>query len=239
MCAGQIRASSRSATAAAPSDYATAGMYAVRSSILREAEAARRDGVDALRTFLGRLLDRGYHLAGIPIARSIDVDRPADIRNRGRISPEAWRYETAARIISGNAILARPSSIERCSAARSDCASAAGTRIRSGSPDPRRSGERRTDAAIIFSMCQGRSSLENLADWEREGAKIINSPRSALNTHRDRLPALMVEAGVSFPQTQLVGTRESVDLRIARSQRRHLAEARRCPRLGHRGCAMD
>jgi NDP-sugar pyrophosphorylase family protein len=66
--------------AAAPSDYATAGVYAVRGSILREAEAARREGVDALRTFLGRLLERGYHLAGIPIAQSIDVDRPGDIR---------------------------------------------------------------------------------------------------------------------------------------------------------------
>jgi NDP-sugar pyrophosphorylase family protein len=65
---------------AAPSAYATAGIYAVRASILNEAEAARRDGIDALRTFLGRLLDRGYHLAGIPIAQSIDVDRPGDIR---------------------------------------------------------------------------------------------------------------------------------------------------------------
>jgi NDP-sugar pyrophosphorylase family protein len=65
--------------AAAPSEYATAGVYAVRPSILREAEAARRDGIDALRTFLGRLLDRGYQLAGIPIAESIDVDRPADV----------------------------------------------------------------------------------------------------------------------------------------------------------------
>ena len=65
---------------AAPSDYATAGVYAVRASILAEAEAARQDGLDALRTFLGRLLDRGYHLAGLPIAQSIDVDRPGDIR---------------------------------------------------------------------------------------------------------------------------------------------------------------
>lgn len=73
--------------------------------------------------------------------------------------------------------------------------------------------ERRSDAAIVFSMCQGRSSLETLTGWEREGVKIINSPQSALNTHRDRLPALMVEAGVAFPQTQLVGTRERVDLR--------------------------
>jgi NDP-sugar pyrophosphorylase family protein len=66
--------------AAAPSAHATAGVYAIRGSILREAEAARREGMDALRTFLGRLLDRGYHLAGIPIAQSIDVDRPGDIR---------------------------------------------------------------------------------------------------------------------------------------------------------------
>jgi NDP-sugar pyrophosphorylase family protein len=67
--------------AAAPSDQATAGLYAIRGSILREAETARRDGVDALRKFLIRLLDRGYHLAGIPVAHSIDVDYPRDIRS--------------------------------------------------------------------------------------------------------------------------------------------------------------
>ncbi|MEY2564335.1 MAG: hypothetical protein QOH88_2528 [Verrucomicrobiota bacterium] len=71
---------------------------------------------------------------------------------------------------------------------------------------------RRTEAAIIFSMCQGREALESLAEWEQEGVRIINSPRSALNTHRDRLPALMVEARVSFPQTYLVQTREKADL---------------------------
>lgn len=71
---------------------------------------------------------------------------------------------------------------------------------------------RRTAAATIFSMCQGKSALENLADWERQGARIINSPQAALNTHRDRLPALMVQAGVSFPQTRLVSTKERADL---------------------------
>ena len=60
-------------------EYATAGVYAVRSIILREAEAARRDKLDALRTFLARLLERGYSLAGIPISRSIDVDHPSDL----------------------------------------------------------------------------------------------------------------------------------------------------------------
>lgn len=67
--------------AAAPSDQATAGLYAIRGSILREAESARRDGVDALRTFLVRLLDRGYHMTGIPVAHSVDVDCPRDIRS--------------------------------------------------------------------------------------------------------------------------------------------------------------
>jgi NDP-sugar pyrophosphorylase family protein len=60
-------------------EYATAGVYAVHPIILREAEAARRDGLDALRTFLVRLLERGYTLAGFPMTKAIDVDRPADI----------------------------------------------------------------------------------------------------------------------------------------------------------------
>ncbi len=64
---------------AAPSNFATAGIYAVRPIILREAAEARRDGLDALRSFLGRLLERGYTLAGIPIADSIDVDYADDI----------------------------------------------------------------------------------------------------------------------------------------------------------------
>ena len=65
--------------AAAPSDFATAGIYAVHASVLREADAARRDGLAALRVFLGRLLERGYLLSGIHIPEAIDVDRPADI----------------------------------------------------------------------------------------------------------------------------------------------------------------
>ena len=65
---------------------------------------------------------------------------------------------------------------------------------------------------MVFSMYQGRSALQNLAEWEREGVRVINSPRAALNTHRDRLPSLMVEAEVAFPQTHLVGTLGTVDL---------------------------
>jgi len=60
--------------------WATAGYYSVRPSVLREATAARRDRVLALRAFFGRLLDRGYRLDGVPVACAIDVDRPHDVK---------------------------------------------------------------------------------------------------------------------------------------------------------------
>ena len=62
-------------------------------------------------------------------------------------------------------------------------------------------------------MCQGRAALENLAQWEREGVQIMNSPRAALNTHRDRLPALMADARLPFPRTNLAATEQRPDLR--------------------------
>jgi hypothetical protein len=70
-----------------------------------------------------------------------------------------------------------------------------------------RAAARRGGAALIFSMCQGRAALDTLARWVRDGATIVNSPRAARNTHRDCLPALMIEAGVPFPETRLVDTR--------------------------------
>jgi glutathione synthase/RimK-type ligase-like ATP-grasp enzyme len=64
----------------------------------------------------------------------------------------------------------------------------------------------RPSASLIFSMCQGPAALAALAGWEREGARIVNSPESALNTYRDHLPRLLAEAGVRFPRTRLVET---------------------------------
>jgi glutathione synthase/RimK-type ligase-like ATP-grasp enzyme len=70
----------------------------------------------------------------------------------------------------------------------------------------------RSGAALVFSMCQGRAALEDLARWERDGVRVMNSPEAALNTHRDRLPALMVAARLPFPQTNLVNTDQVPDL---------------------------
>jgi hypothetical protein len=51
----------------------------VRSSVLREAAAARADGLTALRLFLGRLVANGLRVAAVPMSDAIDVDRPADV----------------------------------------------------------------------------------------------------------------------------------------------------------------
>jgi NDP-sugar pyrophosphorylase family protein len=59
--------------------FATAGYYAARSSILREAAAARAEGLAALRSFLGRLVERHYDVRAVPVLPAIDVDRPTDI----------------------------------------------------------------------------------------------------------------------------------------------------------------
>jgi hypothetical protein len=69
---------------------------------------------------------------------------------------------------------------------------------------------RRPDA-LIFSMCQGRPSLELLMRWEDEGARVINAPRAALNTYRDRLAALVEAAGIAFPATRFITTSKGGD----------------------------
>jgi hypothetical protein len=45
-----------------------------------------------------------------------------------------------------------------------------------------------------------------LREWEIAGAEIVNSPRAALNTYRDRLPAMLDAAGIRYPRTILVRT---------------------------------
>jgi len=64
---------------AAGSGLVTAGFYVFDPVIFGEIAAARAAGYTALRQFLGHLLERGYRLHGKRVAKSVDVDRPADI----------------------------------------------------------------------------------------------------------------------------------------------------------------
>ncbi len=65
--------------AAAASAAITAGLYVLSPRIFAEIEAARLARYDALRQFLGHLLARGYRLYGVPVAKTVDVDRTRDI----------------------------------------------------------------------------------------------------------------------------------------------------------------
>ena len=65
--------------AARTSPYVTAGFYYFEPSIFHLVEPARARGLNALRPFLGLLLDSGYRLYGLPVSKTIDVDHPEDI----------------------------------------------------------------------------------------------------------------------------------------------------------------
>jgi NDP-sugar pyrophosphorylase family protein len=58
----------------------TAGFYVFHPIIFDEIAPARAAGCTALREFLGHLLARGYRVYGVPVAKSVDVDRADDIR---------------------------------------------------------------------------------------------------------------------------------------------------------------
>jgi NDP-sugar pyrophosphorylase family protein len=64
---------------AAGSGIVTAGFYVFNPSIFTEIDTARQRRFTALRQFLGHLLVSGYPVYGKRVAKTVDVDRPADI----------------------------------------------------------------------------------------------------------------------------------------------------------------
>ena len=58
----------------------------------------------------------------------------------------------------------------------------------------------------IFLMCEREEVLAQLAAWERDGIRIVNSPAAVLATYRERMIAQFDEAGVPFIKSRLVVT---------------------------------
>ena len=73
----------------------------------------------------------------------------------------------------------------------------------------------RPEARLVFSMCQGGQALDLLMTWEKAGARLVNSPRAARNTYRDRLPMLMRTSGIPYPSTLLVTTHNGAAASVA------------------------
>jgi hypothetical protein len=58
----------------------------------------------------------------------------------------------------------------------------------------------------IFLMSEREEVLAQLAAWERDGIRIVNSPTAVLATYRERMIAQFDEAGVPFVKSRLVAT---------------------------------
>jgi len=65
--------------AAAGSGQVTAGFYVFDPAVFTEVAAARAGGFTALRQLLGHLVTCGYRMYGVPVGKTVDVDRPEDI----------------------------------------------------------------------------------------------------------------------------------------------------------------
>lgn len=69
---------------AGPSRYVTAGFYYFTPEIFAMIDTARLRKLNALRQFLGLLIEKGYALYGVPVSKTIDVDYPEDIEKAER-----------------------------------------------------------------------------------------------------------------------------------------------------------
>ena len=85
----------------------TAGFYRFESSVFDFAERARAKGLSALRQFLCFLLETGYGLYGISVAKTIDVDRLEDVaeaetylKNYGDARYDSARYLPGENVFS-------------------------------------------------------------------------------------------------------------------------------------------
>jgi len=59
----------------------------------------------------------------------------------------------------------------------------------------------RADADLILNMAQSDKLLSILSMWEKDGIRIINSPRSIKNCYRKNMVMILKENGISMPKT--------------------------------------
>lgn len=57
---------------------------------------------------------------------------------------------------------------------------------------------------LVLTMAQSSAALDLLADWNRNGTRVINSTSSVLNCYRTRMLPLLVEAGIPLPASEIV-----------------------------------
>jgi glutathione synthase/RimK-type ligase-like ATP-grasp enzyme len=58
----------------------------------------------------------------------------------------------------------------------------------------------------VFFMCERLEILGHLRELSTQGVPLVNAPEAVLNTYRDRMIALLEEAGVAFVPSRLIST---------------------------------
>ena len=81
--------------AARPSRYVTAGFYYFKPDIFTLIDRAKSMRLNALRQFLGFLMESGFPLYGIPVPKTVDVDYPEDIKEAERFLRKVGEEWTA------------------------------------------------------------------------------------------------------------------------------------------------
>ena len=59
---------------------------------------------------------------------------------------------------------------------------------------------------MVFAMCQGPSALRLLRQWERAGARIVNSPEAIANCYRRRMLAVFERHQIPHPPSVVIST---------------------------------
>ena len=64
----------------------------------------------------------------------------------------------------------------------------------------------RTQADLIFSMCQGPAGVAEMEAWKKEGLLILNDPLASRRTYRNYICATAHQKELGFPQSAFLST---------------------------------
>lgn len=71
------------------------------------------------------------------------------------------------------------------------------------------------EANLFFSMARGAATINKLAEFERNGAIVVNSTQSVLNVHRVNMIRELYKKQIPLPKSTIVKTNSNIQLKIS------------------------
>ncbi|MBI5366407.1 MAG: NDP-sugar synthase [Planctomycetes bacterium] len=196
------------------SRWITAGFYYFHPRVLAHFAEARARRLPSLRWFLELLVERGEVLAGVPVARTVDVDRPSDVVEAERLlagaggpdAPPLTGYLAVLReeLFSPGKV-GPDAEILYAVGARLAAAGYQVTTVRGETLDPAAP----APAGVqVLAMCQGERALATLRRWQTAGTRVFNTAEAIRNCYRDRMIPVLAAAGAPLPESRMAPTHE-------------------------------